>query len=310
MIDKQYNSEHIEKISIGLPVFNGAKFIERKIKNILEQTFTNFELIISDNASTDNTIEICKKFKDDRIKIFQQTENIGITPNYDFVLKKADGKYFAWTSVDDLMDKRFLEENLTILKKHDDVVCSSGQVESFGERDEYLKSNKKDNFFNRIKKSVIRKFSHLENVPANKTYEQNVRLYLKLRGHEQIFYGLFRTEQLKQIMVNELKHTFDWAVLINGLKLGNYNVVNNTTMFRYDGGITSKGIFNMKKKLELGFFDTVFMNGRFVLWCWKNLDRKLFLKNLDCFTRAIFDGFFFLSVDIVRTCFKKLRITF
>ena len=91
------------KLSIGLPVYNGELFIERAIESILAQTFTDFELIISDNASTDSTQEICQNFskKDNRIRIFKQEKNIGVHRNFYFLLSQAKGEYFAWTAVDD-----------------------------------------------------------------------------------------------------------------------------------------------------------------------------------------------------------------
>ncbi len=66
-------------LSIGLPVFNGEKYISQRIKSILSQTFQNFELIISDNASEDRTSEICINYanKDDRIRYHKQETNIG-----------------------------------------------------------------------------------------------------------------------------------------------------------------------------------------------------------------------------------------
>ena len=85
-----YNKE-LQKLSIGMPIFNGELFIHQAIKSILAQTFTNFELIISDNASTDSTREICEKFakQDNRIRYFRQESNIGIHKNFNFVLKQA-----------------------------------------------------------------------------------------------------------------------------------------------------------------------------------------------------------------------------
>ena len=65
------------EISIGLPIYNSEKFIRKRLENILSQTFNDFELIISDNASTDDSVKICKEFmeKDSRIKLYVQDEN-------------------------------------------------------------------------------------------------------------------------------------------------------------------------------------------------------------------------------------------
>ena len=79
------------KISIGIPVYNGEKFIRKCIESVLQQTNRNFELIISDNASTDSTPEICKEFlnKDDRISFERQDKNMGGCWNFNFLLQKA-----------------------------------------------------------------------------------------------------------------------------------------------------------------------------------------------------------------------------
>jgi len=294
-------------VSIGLPVYNGEKFLKKRLENILNQTHENIELIISNNHSNDRTAEICKKYesKDIRIKYYFQEKQISITKNFNFVLEKSTGKYFAWASADDILEPIFIEKNLEILEQNKQIVCSSGQVESFGERTDFLKENKSESKISSWRKKIIRKNARLKNVSTRGSYEENVRLFLKLRGHEQIFYGLFRTNQLKKMMVYDLTCTFDWAILLNGLKFGNYHVIEETHMHRYDGGISSRGLFNMRKKLNLNLVDTIFMNGKFVLWCWKNLEKKIFLKNLDCFVRAIFDGFLYLGMDSVRWFKKK-----
>ena len=76
-----------------MPVYNGELFIKKAIESILAQTFTDFELIISDNLSTDSTQEICQNFlkKDNRIRIFKQKENIGVHRNFNFLLSQAKG---------------------------------------------------------------------------------------------------------------------------------------------------------------------------------------------------------------------------
>jgi glycosyltransferase involved in cell wall biosynthesis len=91
------------KVSIGMPVYNGANFIRRALDSVLDQTFTDFELIISDNASDDETEIICREYaaKDDRITYFRQKTNIGGTDNFLFVLNKAQSSYFSFLAHDD-----------------------------------------------------------------------------------------------------------------------------------------------------------------------------------------------------------------
>jgi len=105
-------------VSIGVPVYNGEKFLCEALDSLLAQTFTDFELIISDNASDDQTEIICRQYskKDSRIKYIRQPINLGVTANFKFVLDKAIGEYFMWAAADDLQDSRFLEELVKALK--------------------------------------------------------------------------------------------------------------------------------------------------------------------------------------------------
>jgi glycosyltransferase involved in cell wall biosynthesis len=111
------------KITIGLPVYNGEKFIKTCIESILNQTFLDFELLISDNASTDSTSEICNEYasKDKRIRYSCNLKNIGGIENFKYLLDIAKGKYFMWIAADDLLgDKDYLKKiNNEISDKYD-----------------------------------------------------------------------------------------------------------------------------------------------------------------------------------------------
>ena len=102
------------KVSIGMPVYNGEKFIRETLDSLVMQTFTDFELIISDNNSKDNTEAICREYtvKDKRIRYVRQSENRGQLLNFQFVLNEAVGEYFMWASADDLFSPKWLA-NLT-----------------------------------------------------------------------------------------------------------------------------------------------------------------------------------------------------
>ena len=83
--------------SIGLPVFNGENFLAPAIESILGQTYDDFELIISDNASTDATSQICRDFarRDSRVRYIRNARNLGADPNYNAVFRAARGRYCA-----------------------------------------------------------------------------------------------------------------------------------------------------------------------------------------------------------------------
>ena len=100
------------KLSIGIPVFNSEKSIRKCLDSLLCQTFSDFEIIISDNASTDNTSNICKEYqnKDSRIKFFQQKSNIQIIGNFNFVLNESNTEYFMWAAADDIWHPEFIKK--------------------------------------------------------------------------------------------------------------------------------------------------------------------------------------------------------
>jgi glycosyltransferase involved in cell wall biosynthesis len=87
-------------VSIGLPVYNAGQYLEEALDSILAQTFEDFELIISDNGSTDNTEAICWSYarRDQRIRYFRNETNLGAAWNFNRVFELASGKYFKWTA--------------------------------------------------------------------------------------------------------------------------------------------------------------------------------------------------------------------
>ena len=129
-------SETIEpKMVIGMPVYNASKFIHNAITSLLNQSYKNFILIISDNGSTDNTKSICENFreKDKRIRYIRHDKNRGFAWNFNFVLNQTSSEYFMWAAADDIWHPEFVEKNLMFLEKHPDFVGSISEVEIFTE---------------------------------------------------------------------------------------------------------------------------------------------------------------------------------
>jgi glycosyltransferase involved in cell wall biosynthesis len=122
------------RLSIGLPVYNGARYLARSIESLLGQTFSDFELIISDNASKDETGDICKAYEraDSRVRYFRQPQNIGLAPNHNFTLRQARGELFKWVAGDDLYARDLLQGCVAALDRYPDVVqahCLSASVD-------------------------------------------------------------------------------------------------------------------------------------------------------------------------------------
>lgn len=119
-------SEVIPLVSIGMPVYNGEKTIRDALDALLAQDFKDFELIISDNASTDDTGNICKMYaaRDRRVRYDRNLVNIGPTANFNRVLHLARGKYFMWAADDDLWEPSYVSCMEEALNNNPDAVLS------------------------------------------------------------------------------------------------------------------------------------------------------------------------------------------
>ncbi|MCB1750397.1 MAG: glycosyltransferase family 2 protein [Gammaproteobacteria bacterium] len=113
-------------LSVGIPVFNGSKWIEEAIGSILSQSFTDFELIICDNASSDETEKISRQAAsaDARIRYYRNATNIGVYANYDRVFELSTGRYFKWAACSDLCLQDFFEKCVAALDALPDAVLA------------------------------------------------------------------------------------------------------------------------------------------------------------------------------------------
>ena len=116
----------LPKVSIGLPVYNGERHIGDAIESIASQSYPDFELIISDNASTDATGDICRGWaeRDHRIRYFRNPSNIGAAPNYHQVFRLARADLFKWSAHDDMLDPGFLESCVAAIGGDDNAVLA------------------------------------------------------------------------------------------------------------------------------------------------------------------------------------------
>jgi len=126
-------------VSIGLPVYNGENYLRQTLDSLLGQTYTQLELVISDNASSDNTAAICREYAaaDTRIRYFRHEQNGGGNWNFNFVARQATGKYFKWASHDDLCHPTLIERLVQVLERDPEVVwCHSASevIDAAGDR--------------------------------------------------------------------------------------------------------------------------------------------------------------------------------
>ena len=131
------------KISIGLPVYNGERYLTEAIESILNQTWTDFELIICDNGSTDGTEYICRSFaaRDARIRYFRSKENRGAAWNYNRTVELARGPYFKWMAHDDVHHPDFLRRCLEVLENDASVVLAYSDTVDIDENGRIIKDD-------------------------------------------------------------------------------------------------------------------------------------------------------------------------
>jgi len=117
-------------VSVGLPVCNGELYLEDAIRSTLKQTYQNLELIICDNASTDRTEEISRRFEaqDARVRYIRNGTNQGVAPNFNHAVTLARGRYFRWIAADDLLAPECIEKCLAALEANHELLLCHSQV--------------------------------------------------------------------------------------------------------------------------------------------------------------------------------------
>ena len=110
---------------------------------------------------------------------------------------------------------------------------------------------------------------------------------------------MYRTEQLKKIFVTDISN-FDLAIMLNALRFGDFYVIDDVLMHRYDGGVSSQGFFAWKESQKLSLLKSLSLQRPFTKWCFRNFGYSLCLKNLDLFIIWNLEPLFFLIVNIIR----------
>jgi glycosyltransferase involved in cell wall biosynthesis len=118
------------KVTVGFPVYNGERYIREALESLRAQDYPNMAIIISDNASTDATISICREYaaRDSRIALCENKSNLGAAVNFIKVLDMADGPYFMWAAHDDRWEPQFISKCVEQLENHPDAVMSFSKV--------------------------------------------------------------------------------------------------------------------------------------------------------------------------------------
>ena len=127
------------RISVLLPVFQSADYIGEAIDSVLAQDFQDWELVISDNSSTDSTVEIIKGYSDPRIRLFQQEQNLGSGPNWNFCCKRARGEFACVLGADDAFLPTHLSRKLSFFENSPNVSFVHGSAHFVGPKGEPIR---------------------------------------------------------------------------------------------------------------------------------------------------------------------------
>lgn len=249
-------------VSIGLAVRNGQDYLCESLDSLLGQTYKNFELIISDNVSDDDTHKICEEYvrKDYRIRYIRQKENIGGYRNYDFLKNEAKGEYFMWTTHDDKWDKNFIEKCLAKLKE------DSGAIVAFANWDAFFNSGE------RIHHPPEQYFSFEKDIYTR------LKSYILLRssqGKIEMIYGLWKKNALKN-MYSATEFYSDDNFMFKMSFEGPFIFINEILFFKR----ASSG-FQNTQKITIKSIALFFLNRI------RALHSKLFYANFKCVFRSL-----------------------
>jgi glycosyltransferase involved in cell wall biosynthesis len=226
------------RVSIGLPVFNGENYLAEALDSLLGQTFPDFELIISDNASTDRTEEICRSYaaKDRRIRYYRNDKNVGATRNFYRVFDLAMEEYFKWAAHDDVHGQEFVERCLEVLDRDSTIVLCYPKTKLINEHGRFLRDD------------------NLEvDTTSSKPHE---RLYNMLSVDHWCFqiFGLMRADVLSKTQRYHGFYGWDRALLAELCLLGRVYEFPERLFFRREHPLTSVSLFLGKQK-QVKLFD-------------------------------------------------------
>ncbi len=175
------------RVTIGMPVHNGAKYIAQALESLLAQSFVDFGLMISDNASEDATPEVCQGYaaRDPRIRYIRHPENQGAFWNFNFLLQNSHSYYFMWAASDDMWEPQFISECVSLLEANPPAVLACCRWNNIDQGGKWLRSYAAD----------------WRCVSSSSKLYRLLRMILRRQSscRANFIYGLFRREALRSV---------------------------------------------------------------------------------------------------------------
>lgn len=165
-----------------MPAYNAEKYIEESITSVLNQTFSDFELLIVDDASKDATLSIIKKFKrDTRVVLFENRNNLGISKSRNIAIEAASGRYIAFLDSDDIWYENKLERQISYFKKYGCIACATNYMMIRGDGT-FIKEVKSDKLL--LRSDDMLKFNYVGNLTGMYDTKLTGKVYQKDIKHE------------------------------------------------------------------------------------------------------------------------------
>jgi len=222
-------------VTVGIPTFNRPAGLERTLECIRQQSYTNLEIIVSDNCSTDaNVLPILNKHAaaDSRLRVYVQEKNISIVPNFEFLLSQASGDYFMWAADDDFWDSNFIEVCVNGLDENNDAVLCIGDIKIV-------------NLANQEKKISLRK-GFLQNSLYGRLFQ-----WVRSEGESKYFFcGLYRSSAVKKIQFPNYWGG-DHMFLLEAITKGKFLYIPDQTNFYYFRGGSSTSNERIRKAFNI-----------------------------------------------------------
>jgi glycosyltransferase involved in cell wall biosynthesis len=211
------------RLSIGLPVYNGERFLAQALDSLLTQTFRDFEIIISDNASSDSTPQICRAYaqRDRRIRYVRNQRNLGAIANFNLVFELSRAPLFKWTAHDDLHRETYLESCIRLLDDDPDVVLAHSNTAFIDENGEFFPFNSEIQGYTDPKTGVQEMADNAEIGDCAASVERFWQVLSQARWGTHIF-GVIRRQSLKQTRLHANFHSSDRVLLAELALLGRF----------------------------------------------------------------------------------------
>jgi len=211
------------RLSIGLPVYNGERFLAQALDALLTQTFRDFEIIISDNASSDSTSQICRAYerRDSRIRYIRHQQNLGAVANFNLVVELSKAPLFKWAAHDDLHRETYLENCIRLLDDDPDVVLAHSNTAFIDENGELFPFNSETQGYTDPKTGVREMADKADIGDCAASVERFWQVLSQARWGTHIF-GVIRRQSLKQTRLHPNFHSSDRVVLAELALLGRF----------------------------------------------------------------------------------------